>query len=110
MMFVGIVVAMIVPRICCAMRMVGLCWSVHARISCRATRHCIVAYMHGFQRTIRRMHCVLCGDTVWLYSMVHHFGVKSARFAPPNDLCVKADEKEMVVNWSTKKKQQQVVS
>ena len=49
------------------------------------------------------MQCVLCRDSVWLYGMAHHFDSKHAGSAPPNALCVKAEEKEMVVNWSGKK-------
>ena len=53
--------------------------------------------------TNRPMQCVLCRDTIWLYGMAHHFDSKHAGSAPPSALCVKAEEKEMVVNWSGKK-------
>ena len=39
---------------------------------------------------------------IWLYGMVHHFYAMHAGSAPPSALCVKADTKEMVVNWSRK--------
>ena len=49
------------------------------------------------------MQCVLCRDTVWLYGMAHHFDATHSSSTPLSALCVKVDEKEMVVNWSRKK-------
>ena len=50
------------------------------------------------------MQCVLCRDTVWLYGMVHHSDAKHVGTVPLSALRVKADEKEMVVDWSKKSK------
>ena len=64
------------------------------------------AMARGFAQnpcTNRALQCVLCRHTVWLYGMAHHFDSKHTSSAPPSALCVKADEKEMVVNWSGKK-------
>ena len=61
------------------------------------------AMVRSFARNLctnRPMQCMLCRDTIWLYGMAHHFDSKHAGSAPPNALCVKAGEKEMVVSWS----------
>ena len=80
-------------------------WCLHGRLVLVIVTNCALeptnvrycAMARGFVRNSCTNHAVQP------YSIAHHFEVKHASFAVPSALAVTADEREMVVNSSTKK-------